>query len=442
MDVGRWERFDSHVKAIMAAENIAGCAVGVSQGGRPLHVAGYGLRDVANTLPVTPDTIFGAASVTKSFSAFALLKAAGQTGLNPHDRLVDHVPAFSLPGSDRGVGVKIHHVLSHTTGVPPLKRRPELKSFAEHVAYLAEGDFKLLGQPGDHLSYCNDVFLLTGMLIETAAGEPYLDYMQTKVLAEIEMPRTTVRLDSLAKMDNVTKPYTYNAATGSYDQQSYPPLGCYDVGGAVRTNVLDLLRYGQVFTGDGQVDGRQIVPPGSLPQMWQAIHPTEPSWSYGYALQSNPDYAGHTVVQHGGNQIGVASSFGFVPDSDIVIAVLCNTTRAPAHTIWRAALNTSLDLPLTYGLPTAAVWQAAPEHIDRLTGTYDSAEGARVKVTGDQTVLVAEQEGQAVRLHLTGPTEAYGTYRHRTEWVRFYLRDDGPAWAMFRGLRMLRRIEQ
>jgi CubicO group peptidase (beta-lactamase class C family) len=441
MDSERWERFDAYVKAVMAAENIAGCAVGISRGGRPLHVAGYGMRDVAKSLPVTPDTVFGAASVTKSFSALALLKVAAQAGLNPHDRLVDHVPAFCLPGSDRGAGVEIHHVLSHTTGVPPLKRRPELKSFAEHVAYLAEGDFRLLGEPGSYLSYCNDMFLLTGLLIETAAGEPYLDFMQTKVLAEIGMPRTTVRLDDLGKMDNVTKPYTYSAATESYDEQSYPPLGCYDVGGAVRTNVLDLLRYGQVFAGDGQLDGRRIIPPGSSAQMWQAIHPTDPGWSYGYALQSTPDYAGHTVVQHGGNQIGVASSFGFVPDSGIVIAVLCNTTRAPAHTIWQAALNTSLGLPLTYGLPSAAPWAAPPEHIDRLKGTYGSAEGARVIITAERTALLAEQEGQSVRLHMTGPTEAFGAYRHRTEWIRFYLPDNGPAWAMFRGLRMLRRIE-
>jgi len=440
MSADCWEHFDSFVKAVMAAENIAGCAVGVSRGGRPLHVAGYGLRDVANALPVTPDTVFGAASVTKSFSALALLNVAAQTGIDPHDRLAVRLPGFCLPGPDRGAGVKVHHVLSHTTGVPPLKRRPELKSFAEHVAYLADGDFDLLGRPGDYLSYCNDVFLLTGMLIETATGESYLDHMQAKVIDEIEMPRTTISLSKLTEMRNVTKPYTYNSVTGSYDQQSYPPLGCYDVGGAVRTNVLDLLRYGQVFTGDGQVDGRRIVPPGVLAQMWQAVHPTDPGWSYGYALQSTPDHAGHRVVQHGGNQVGVASSFGFVPEEGIVIAVLCNTSRAPAHTIWLAALNASLGLPLDYDLPTTTVWRTTPEHLSRLTGIYGSAEGAMVKVTAEQEALFAEQEGQVVRLNLTGPTIAFGNYHHRTEWIRFYLRDNGPAWAMFRGLRMLRRI--
>lgn len=431
-----WDAFAEYVDIVMAAEQVAGCAVGVSQGGRTLYLAGHGLRDVSRGLPVTPDTVFGAASVSKSFSALAIMQLAAQERLDPGDPVVRHLPGFRLPSADGGAGVQIHHLLSHTTGVPPLKRRPDLPTFASHLAYIAAGEYDLLGPPGAYLSYSNDLFLLLGMLIEAKTDRTYLDYVEQSILSDIGMERSTVRLSELARMDNVAVPYTFNPVSQRQEPQDYAELGRYDVGGAVRTTVRDLLRYGDALAGDGG----PAVPARHVRRMWEPAYPLAAGWSYGYGLEVNPGYGGSLVVKHGGNQIGVASYFGFVPERGIVVAVLTNTTRAPARDIWHAALNTSLGLPLDYGRPAGTGRQPSMHQLRRLVGRYGSAEGTPIEVNLRGGGLSATQEGVTAPLTMAGANDAFADLPHREEWVKFHTRGDEDAWALFRGLRMLRRL--
>lgn len=128
--------------------------------------------------------------------------------------------------------------------------------------------------------------------------------------------------------------------------RAWPALGTYEVGGGVRSCVLDLMKYGQLFLNDGKAaDGRQIAPADGLRKMWNSpMYPVDRKGCYHFALKATPSYAdlGVTLVEHSGSQPGVSSSFGLIPEKGITVAVLTNVSEIPASAIWLATVNTAL----------------------------------------------------------------------------------------------------
>ncbi|MDP3486508.1 MAG: serine hydrolase domain-containing protein, partial [Bacillota bacterium] len=94
----KWILLEQYISDIIQAENIAGAAVAVLQHGQVLYAKGLGVGNIDERQPVTPHTIFGVASVTKSFTALAIMKLAEEGKLSVNDAVVKHLSEFSLPG--------------------------------------------------------------------------------------------------------------------------------------------------------------------------------------------------------------------------------------------------------------------------------------------------------------------------------------------------------
>ena len=160
----QWQEYTQFVKEVMEREHIVGTAIAVAQKGEVLFQQGFGWRDIEQQLPVTPDTIFGCASVSKSFTAMAIMQLADAGLLSVDDPVNKYLPEFKLKGLDDQNQVKIKHLLTHTTGLPPMRRRQDIATFDEHLEFLNNEDYTLLGEAGQYYSYCNDTFLLLGLL--------------------------------------------------------------------------------------------------------------------------------------------------------------------------------------------------------------------------------------------------------------------------------------
>ncbi len=431
-----WSAFERYVEKTMHDEQIVGAAVAVSQNGQVVYQNGFGVRDLATQAPVTPETVFGTASVSKSFTALVIMQLASEGRLSVQDPVTKYLPELRLRGVEQMDEIKIHHLLSHTTGLPPMHRRQELRTFDQHIEYLSSAEYEMLGKPGDYLSYCNDSFLLLGAIIERLTGRLYRRVMTERVLDRLEMNRSTYTLEELNRMTNVTVPYLYNKKTHSHDTAAWPELGNYEVGGGVRSTALDLLKYGQLYLDSGECHGRALVSPQLLRTMWQPVYPIGRLTAYGYALQSTP-YGAVTLVEHGGSQPGVSSNFGFVPERGLTVAVLTNVTGVSANAIWLAAVNTALGLPLDQKRSIEPEYQASPEELQRLIGTYRSAEGGNLRVFMDGDRLMVENEGERFSLRASSGQTLVYDYRG-PKVLRFHFRD-GKPWAVFSGLRMLRR---
>lgn len=435
----RWVKYAQFVEQVREREHIAGAAVAVAQHGSVIFQSGFGYRDLEQKLPVTPTTIFGIASVSKSFTAMAIMQLADAGLLAIEDPVVKHLPEFKLRGMDDMESIKIKHLLSHTTGLPPMRRRQDITTFAEHLDFLATEEYELLGAPGEYLSYCNDTFLLLGAIIERLTGRIYRKYMTPNLLDALEMYRSTFSIEELTRFQNVTVPYMYDKKAGEYQEQAWPALGNFEVGGGVRSCVTDLLKYGEVFVNGGKRGERTIVSQAALAAMADPFYQYGRKTWYGAALSITPDHGGVTLVEHGGSQAGVAANFGFVPEHGLVVAVLTNTSGVSANLLWLGAVNAALGLPLDLPRSEEPIYKATNTERKRILGTYTSAEGGKLRTFEQDGELFVELDGQEFPARMSGPTRAVYT-NNTPRPLKFYFKGEADqAWAVFSGLRMLTR---
>jgi len=437
-----WDQFEAKVKQIMDENGIVGAAVAVARDGETIYSSSFGLRSIEQRLPVNQDTIFGVASISKSFTALAMSQLQDRGLISLDDPVVRYLPEFRLKGMHDMSEIKLFHILSHTTGLVPMTRRPELKTFEEHLEYLRDADYELLGRPGEYFSYCNDTFLLNGAVIERVSGMPFRDYVMHNIVNPVGMQRTTLDIDEVKRMGNYTDLYVKNPETKQPEAKPWVELGRYEVGGGVRSNVPALVRYGQVYVQAGQIDGVRIVSERSLRRMWTPVYRSAPNTYYCLALHATPDYHGVTLVEHGGGQPGVSSHFGFVPERRITASVLTNVTNVPAAVIWMGAVNTALGLPFDTPKVVHPEVSLQAEQLARYTGRYKSLEGADLRVYLESgRLMLSSQEEQAVLTPTTHDSFVF-TSAGQQRLVKFYSKSPAhKPWAAYLGVRMIRRVE-
>nr|MBA5586243.1 beta-lactamase family protein [Anaerobacillus isosaccharinicus]QOY35502.1 beta-lactamase family protein [Anaerobacillus isosaccharinicus] len=428
-----WLKFEDYIVEKMKQHHIPGCAVAVYSNGEVIYKNGFGYRDMITKRPVTPETIFGVASITKSFTALAVMRLEEAGFLSVEDAVTKHLPEFNLIGVDDMSQIKIYHLLTHTVGLAPMFRREELKKLKHHVAYLSEKEYERLGDPGEYFSYCNDTFLLLGAIIEKYTGKLYRRYVTESILNPLKMYRSTLSIDELGKYENVSVPYDYNKKTGQLEEKPWPKLGNYEIGGGIRSTVLDLLDYGQVFINGG----KKLVSEETVKRMWQNPIKIINNTYYGYALQVTPNYANSTLVEHGGGQPGVSSHFGFVPEQKLIVSVLCNVSNVPADEIWLATVNTALALPIDKQRSIEPSFEISAERLTKFLGTYDSSEGGKATIFLENGKPMLEVNEETYSLRASNDHTLVIEMNERP--ITFYVDGDDQAWAILLGFRMLTR---
>lgn len=431
---------DRFVLDFRERHQVPGLAIAISRQGDVIYQKGFGVRDRQTKEPVTPDTMFGVASVTKSFTAVAIMQLASEGKLSLEDPVTRYLPSFRLPKAGDPHAVKIRHLLSHTTGLPPIVRREELTKWDEHFEHIAAADCELLGAPGEFFSYCNDTFLLLGAIIERVTGRLFRRYVTHLLLEPLQMNRSTFSLEELARMHNVSVPYVKQAGASEPKRADWPTLGNYEVGGGIRSNVLDLLKYGELHVNSGRIRDVSIASEALLKEMRQPVHRlTRNAW-YGYAFKVVPEYVpGTTLIEHGGGQPGVSSNFGFVPEAGLVVAVLSNLDQVPIRDLWLAAVNAGLGLPLEHREEREPSFVASPQELERLVGTYRSAEGGHVRIFLREGEPVADVAGTQFAMRPSAVDTL--VFRETEQPLRFFFKSEERAWAVLLGLRMLTRVE-
>lgn len=433
----QWSQLEEQVERFMEEEQVPGLAIAISQNGEVIYKHGFGYGELARKEPVTPETIFGIASVSKSFTALATMQLVEAGQLSVEDPVIHYLPQFQLAGQPEMEKIQIHHLLSHSTGVAPVKRREETLHFSEQIQYLSSDEIEILGEPGQYFSYCNDTFLLLGAIIEKLSGQSFRRYMTRKILDPLGMNRTTYSLEEVARFTNVSTPFEKNPATKAVEPVPWPTLGIYEVGGGIRSNVLDLLAYGEVYVNAKHCEEKLQLSQKTLQQMWTPYIPVGEHQNYGYALEITADYHGYTLVEHGGGQPGVSSNFGFVPEAGLVVAVLCNLSAVPIRKIWLAAVHAALGLSMEQNDPIAPSYQLMDVELHSLLGRYTSAEGSSLILYQDGEKLMAAVDEQVYPVRPVAKDQVLLEPMEKP--VHFYLNEAGQAWAAFLGMRMLKR---
>jgi len=461
--------FESFVNSLMEEHGVPGLCVGVVSDGQVVYCKGFGYRDLDEKLPVTENTVFGIASVSKSFTALAILQLSEREKLCIDHPVKRYLPEFGLPDKSVEDKVTIHNFLTHTPGIPPLPsliyaiventpvdeedkarlkeagmpdQRPSMKTVEDLMKFIATYNYKLLGVPGQYLSYSNDVYGLLGTIIEKVSGTDYESYLQENILSPLEMSHTTTSLEKLKQFPEVTCLYYKDKDDKIRLSKSWQEAPAFTACGFLRSNVKDLLRYVQMYLDKGVYDGKRIISAQSISRMITPYYPyIKNSW-YGYGFSVRPGYGpGVTLIQHSGSLRGVASNIGFVPEKKIGAVVLSNLTGFPAAKVWLGAINLLLGLPVDHPLTVAETCQQPISRLEKLVGRYKSGEGANIKLYIEDKELMAEIESKTYPVRMTGPDTAAVTIRGVETHMKFLFDPDGHVWAMGYGSRIVNKVE-
>lgn len=390
--------FVNYARYFFESEGIPGGAVVIVRDGGTVMAEGFGSRDLETGAPVTPDTIFGIASLTKSFTSLALLLLEAAGKLELEQPLRAFLPTFRYQGlgQDDGGAVTLKHAASHTTGIPSLpglsyalrpsqagdpgerylrpypEGVPALQSHADLLAFLAAQTAPPVAAPGRLMSYQNDVYGLLGAVVEAASGTPYAQFVETQILAPLGMNRATFRPEHAQALGNVSTLYAESPAKQVFASPQWERAPAHLATGFLKASVQDLGRYLNFLLDPAAFD--LLISAERVRHLWAPLTWCAPQTAYGLGLMVQADYHGVTLVRHGGGLKGVSSHLGFVPERGLGVAVLANHEDKPVSRLWLAAVNAALGLELETPFYAPPALEAPLVMKHQLVGRYRSLE--------------------------------------------------------------------
>ena len=385
---------DEVFRAFAARQRVPGAAWGIVIDGQLAHAGAAGLADVAGKTPVTADTVFRIASMTKSFTAMAILKLRdeGRLGLDdPAERYVPELKALSYPTSD-APRITIRHLLTHAAGFP--EDNPwgdqQLGATDDQFSRMLRSGIPFSNPPGLAYEYSNYGFAILGRVVSRVSGQPYRDYVTAAILKPLGMTSTTLQ-PSVVSAPRLAHGYRWEDER--WKDEPLLPDGAFGAMGGMLTSMTDLSRYVgalmDAFPPRSSPD-RGPVQRSSLREM-QQLHRFDSASAvrdanagslamtasgYGYGLRISQTCAFGHMVAHGGGLPGFGSLMRWLPEYGVGLIAAGNLT----YTGWGGPFAAALDLlQKTGGLqpraaqPSPALVEARSAVSRLVTGWDDQA---------------------------------------------------------------------
>jgi CubicO group peptidase (beta-lactamase class C family) len=352
------------VETSLDSHDLAGLAVAVVREEEVVS-RGFGVRDVGSGAPVTPETMFHLASVSKPFVATAIVslataRDAGEPVLDLDAPIIDWVPEFTLADGRAGE-VTARGLLSHSSGLANVVDEygwhdPQLGDDALSEFARSLSGRRLQGEPGSTFSYSNAGYELLGLLLSRVTGTTFENAMRQQVLTPLGMLNSTFLRSEvparLAASPHVGMPLTVPEGAYPYTRRHAPSS-------TLHSNLVEMCRWmvahfePAATPATGSEEQWARLDAGLHDPMWRPVvsvgePPWEDSWGLGWAVGS---YRGHRTLSHGGADPGFGSRLVLVPERRTGVVVLANSNTVPTWTIAAAALDLALTDPAPSAIP-------------------------------------------------------------------------------------------
>jgi CubicO group peptidase (beta-lactamase class C family) len=406
-----------------------GCAVGVAEDGKAVLEKAYGMADLEHDVPNAADTIFEAGSVSKQFTAAAVLLLAREGKLSLDDQARKYVP--ELP--DYGKPLTIRHMLTHTSGLRDWGAVEEIAGWPRtsrvythaHVLDIVSRQKSLNFEPGTNWSYCNTGYNLAAIIVSRVSGMPFSEFCRLRIFEPLGMTRTSWRDDFRRIVKG--RAIAYSEAKDGY-RQNMPFENVHGNGGLL-TTVGDLLRWNENAVTQKVGDEaflRDELQPGRF----------NDGKSHDYALGLYiRTFMGVPEVGHSGSTAGYRAYLARYPKQHASVAVLCNVSTGNAD---RAAHQVAA-LYLTDAIVAQTRGVVDLGHDDIRLPAMSSYPGLyRNALTGVPLSLLAGKAVGTLEIEGATPPENTVTYNGERSGETVFQPLDGGRMFYFRGGKSLR----
>jgi CubicO group peptidase (beta-lactamase class C family) len=344
-----------------------GAAIIVVKDGKTLLRKAYGMADTGKAVRLTPETSFRLGSITKQFTAVAILMLAEEGKLSLGDPLTRFFPDYPAQGKT----VTVEHLLTHTSGIPSYtNKQGYMANMAQDMSVAQMVDsFKndpLEFAPGSKFSYNNSGYFLLGAIVEKVTGQPYARFLEQRIFEPLGMVDTAYEGFERAKGPR--------AAGHSPREKGYAPAAPLSMSqpyaaGALVSTVDDLAKW------DAAIAGGKLLKPASWSKAftpYKLASGESTHYGYGWGIGS---LAGATMVEHGGGINGFVTHALRLPDQKVFVAVLVNNDRPAID----PAVVTKKAAALAMGKPFVEHKEIALEAkaLDAFSGTFENEKGEK-----------------------------------------------------------------
>ena len=414
-------RLNSLGRAVIARRTTPGLAVAVAKGDHVVFENSFGATGVDGNR-VRRDTVFRIGSLTKQFTAAAIMRLSEQGRLSLDDPITRFLPNYPTHGSH----IAVRHLLNHTSGIRDytqtgarwFSRVAEDLTHEEVVALFR--DAPLHFAPGERFRYSNSGYFLLGMIIEAITGRPYGVYVEQELARPIGLEHTVYC------PNNPSEGHARGFRSSADGPIPAPPVSMTHVffsAGSLCSTAVDLVTWGHALASGRVVSAasyRRMITPddrlggGMLP--------------YGYGLIPD-NFFGVESIDHAGGQVGFSAALSYYPDSDIAVVVLANQEAANAAGI----VNQVSRIVLGLEEPTTRDLAMTPEDRQRYIGSYDIG-GRQLHVLEDDGGLVIRGLGDSeMRLLAQGEHEFRARFDPSGR-VVFQVENDQSQWLVLHQL--------
>ena len=362
----------------------SGCTALVARKGQVIYNKAFGMANLELNVPMQPNMVFRIGSITKQFTAIAILQLMEQGKLSLQDEITRFIPDYPTQGKK----ITIEHLLTHTSGI---KSYTNMKAFGdimrkdmtptELIDFFKNQPMEF--EPGTKWAYDNSGYFLLGYIIEKVSGKTYPQYVEEVFFKPLGMTSSYYGNDSkLIKNRAAGYQSGKEGGTQNADQMS---MTLPYAAGSIQSTVGDLWTWHQAVHAYKLVE-KETLQKAFTPYKLSDGKQTE--YGYGWFLDN---LRGSPMIWHGGGINGFLTSGIYLPEEDVFVAVFSNSTgKAPFEVSQRMAA-------LTIGKPLPAPIQLDTTRLDAYVGVYEGPFGTNPKAT-----FTVTREGNQLFEELTG----------------------------------------
>jgi CubicO group peptidase (beta-lactamase class C family) len=413
------EKIETRVAQRQKELGVPGVALVVVKDDKVVFMKGFGYRDLDKKLPVTPSTLFGIGSLTKSFTAMLAMMSVEEGKLAMSDHPRKHLPYFRLRDNEANRKATFSNLLSHTTGYAKtdlawvtgkLNREELIRTVLSAKPTVPFGSF----------GYSNVMYTAAGEALAKINRMPYEDLVRTRILQPLGMNATNLSVSQMQASADYSKGYTLGATNSEVPVRDDPLLG---PAGSINSNLQDMSRYLRLMLGKGTLDGKRLISEKSYQELITKRVDRRPGVGYAYGWNV-ADWNGHKLIRHGGNIPGYNSDMGMLPDQKLGYVMLTNVADSLlGDEIDRIVWEAFLGAPPSAVAPSPIAVKPLPAGAKDEVGLYRAAdspnefkvymEGGKMYLagTGQPTVELLHDAGRRYRMGPPAPSDFAATFR-------------------------------
>jgi CubicO group peptidase (beta-lactamase class C family) len=318
----------SSLEGQMNRNCIPGIAVGIVLDGKIAYTKGFGVKNIESGEPVTDESMFHSASISKTFVTASLMQLQERGLVDINEPVTVYIPYLKLK-DERYKKITIKQMMSHLSGIPDVYdyewEKPQYEEDALEKYVRSIFDFELLWEPGSGYSYSNLAYEVLGDVIAKASGMSFEAYVKNNILLPLGMKDSSFLIKEIS-VNNMTSPHIlslengYHAAVSPY----YPYNRIHGPSSTLWSNVRELCRYAIANLNRGSFEGFNLLNNDSYKMMWKPYAETNRKGTNMGLSWFMKQYKGVELIFHTGGDTGYTSNLVLVPEKNAAMAFYCN----------------------------------------------------------------------------------------------------------------------